>query len=109
MSTLLPFNSVGQYAAFGLVNQGIRLSNIVKQYITEHEDQMRSEGLKSVFIKEVNILPAVILTLRNDYKDDDKYWRKVREDVRKCGAEFVSNIYESDENDDIDQDYKKLI
>lgn len=109
MSTIIPFNAISQYAAFGVVNEGLNLSNTVKQYITEHQEQMKSKGMKEVYIKEIDILPAVILTLRNDYEDIDMYWKKVREDIRKCGAEYVSNIYENDEDNDIDEDYKKFI
>jgi hypothetical protein len=109
MSTLLPFNATSQYTPYGVVNQGFDFLTVVKQWITEHIEQMKTKGLKEVYINETDILPAVILTLKSDYKDDDKYWRNAREDIRKCGAEYVSNIYENDDLFDIDEDYKKFI
>jgi len=97
------YHSVNKYVYFGAVNK------IVKEYIKEHLEEMKSKGMKNVFIKEIDILPAVILTLRNDYEDVDMYWNKVREELRKCGAEYVSNIYENEDDNDIDEDYKLFI
>jgi hypothetical protein len=34
---------------------------------------MKSKGMKEVYINEIDILPAVILTLKNDYEDVDMY------------------------------------
>lgn len=82
----------------------------VKEYIISIEEEMKRNGMNEVFIKDNNLLPAVLISLKNEYKGvDDSYWRKMRENIRNRGAEYVSNIYEDDSDDDIDEDYKKLI
>ena len=59
MSTILPYNATGQYTPYGVINQGLYLLNVVKQWINEHKEQI----LKAVYVKQTDIFPAVILTL----------------------------------------------
>lgn len=61
---------------------------------------MESQGLKEIYIGENEDFPSVIFILKSDYEIthdyEYKYWRKVRENVRKSGVEFVSNYIEND-------------
>lgn len=109
METILHFNVTSQYASYGLFNQGLNLLNTVKQYITEHKEQMEGEGLTSVYIREKEDLPAVIFILKVGYTLKYEYWKKVREEVRRSGAEFVSNYYENDPRFRLDDGMTKFI
>ncbi len=106
---MLPFNTPSRYTPYGLINQSFNLLNTVKQYITEHEEQMKAEGLKSVYIREKEDLPAVIFILKSEYELNYEYWKKVRQETRKSGAEFVSNYYENDKRFRFDDGMTKFM
>lgn len=109
MSTIRCYNATGQFTPYGVNNQGLYLLNVVKQRINEHKEQMEGEGLKAVYVKQTDIFPAVILTLKSDYICNELYWRTARECIRRCGAEYVSTLYENDDLFDIDEDYTRFI
>jgi hypothetical protein len=73
---------------------------LIKQYIQDHKEQMQNQGLQEVYIRENEDLPSVIFILHTNYDLECdlnyEYWRKVREETRESGAEFVSNFYKDD-------------
>lgn len=89
-STILPSNAVD----YGIINSSNNTSKLVKKCIKEHKDVMEKEGLRHVYIRENEDSRSVVFTLKAGHKLDYNYWKKMREIISECGAEFVSSAYE---------------
>lgn len=92
---VIPFNGVSSYSPYGLLNASLYFLTLVKQYLIEHKQQMETQELLDVYIREKDGI-SVMFILKPDCKPDYDYWEKTVEEVREYGAEFVSVFLKDD-------------